>query len=89
MSSKSKKHVRVPKTEIVLEFPFERGGALVSKLEIRRPKVRDLIDAKGKDDREKEVALFANLTMCTPDEIGQLDLVDYKALQEAYEDFSS
>jgi hypothetical protein len=73
---------------ITLKFPLENG---TKGLTLRRPKVRDMLaseKAKGSDG-EKEVVLFANLCEVTPEEIGALDMIDYKQLQEAYQNFLS
>jgi len=73
---------------VTLKFPLDNG---LSQLSLRRPKVRDMLTAdktKG-GAAEKEIAMFANLCEVTPDEIEQLDLADYKAVQTVYEAFLS
>lgn len=73
---------------IVLKYPLECGRTSVT---MRRPKVRDMLasdKAKG-SDAEKEIALFANLCELAPVDIESLDMVDYQALQKAYQGFLS
>jgi len=76
---------------IELEHPVTVEGQEVSSLNIRRPKVRDMMvaDATATTDGAKEVAMFANL--CEVDEkvIHELDLADYQKLQETYQGFLS
>lgn len=71
---------------ITLKFPAENG---LTKLSIRRPKVRDMLateKSKG-SDAEKEVLLFANLCEAAPSDIEGLDMADYQQLQDAYKNF--
>lgn len=80
-------------TEIVLDYPIKIEGVEVSKLTLRRPKVGDVLaaeeQAKGKGEKETEILTFANLCQVTPAEIRELDLGDYKKLQEAFSGFFS
>lgn len=73
---------------IKLKYPLETGLATIS---LRRPKVRDMLasDKTKGSDAEKEIALFANLSELSPDEISSLDMADYKQIQEAYKNFLS
>lgn len=79
--------------EISLDYPINIEGVEVSKLTLRRPKVGDVLaaeeQAKGKGDKETEILTFANLCQITPAEIRELDLGDYKRLQEAFSGFLS
>ena len=77
--------------KIKLKFPIEFEGKKVEELEMRRPKVKDIRDVsqKTKDDTEKELLLFAKLTGQPVELIEELDLADYKQLQEAYMSFLS
>jgi hypothetical protein len=73
---------------IKLKYPLENG---LNTITLRRPKVRDMLaadKAKG-GDAEREVALFANLAELTPEDIANLDMADYKQLQDVYKDFLS
>ncbi len=77
------------KKEIKLKYPVSDGGETINVLKMRAPKVRDQLNADKLNggDAEKEVAIMANLCDLTPDIIGELDLRDYVALQEAYKSF--
>lgn len=77
--------------EVKLASPIKVSGAEVDKLEMREPKVRDMLAAdksKG-SDAEKEIAMFAALCEVTPDEIQELSMKDYTAVQKVYESFLS
>jgi len=75
--------------DIPLDYPIEIDGVEVKNLKMRRPKVRDMIaSVKGQDSNEaKEVKLFANLCEVTEKDINELDLSDYKKLQDMFNDF--
>ena len=75
---------------IDLKHPVESNGETVSKLTMRRSKVKDrLIVAKMKSacDEEKEIRLFSNLCEVSPNIIEELDESDYANLQNSYMDF--
>ncbi|MDH5179762.1 MAG: phage tail assembly protein [Gammaproteobacteria bacterium] len=76
---------------IVLEYPVTVNGQEYSELNMRRPKVRDqkAASVKGKTDAEREISLFANLCEVEPALIEELDMTDYTAIQETYQDFLS
>ena len=77
--------------KITLTHPIEWNGTKINSLSMRRPKVRDMIAAdrfKGSNG-EKEASMFANLCEVESDMIAELDLADYKRLQEAYTNFLS
>lgn len=77
------------RTDITLDYPIEIDGVEVKVLKMRRPKVRDMIAAtKGRgDNAESEAKLFANLCELTEEDIRELDLADYKKLQDTFNDF--
>ncbi|PID40332.1 MAG: hypothetical protein CR984_03740 [Proteobacteria bacterium] len=57
---------------------------------MRAPKVRDLRAVSGiKDELEKDIRIFANLTEMAPNDIEDLPIKDFAALQEAFTDFLS
>jgi predicted DNA-binding protein (UPF0251 family) len=59
-------------------------------IKMRKPKVRDMrMVADVENDIEKEIKLISNLTNMTVEELDELDLVDYKKLQDALADFLS
>lgn len=80
------------KTAIELKYPITIDGTETKALHMRRVKVRDqiLMDKAGKvgkTEGEKEVLLFANLCEVAPDSIEEMDMSDYRKLQEAYTSF--
>lgn len=77
--------------QIELKHPVEIDGAKVTKLDMRRPKVKDQLAAdKGAGgNAAKEVRLFANLCEVAPATIEELYLSDYQQLQETYTAFLS
>ena len=79
------------KEKIDLDYPVTVDGVEIKKLDMRRPKVRDQINADkpGGTDGEKEIRLFANLCEVTPETIEELDLYDYTKLQDEYSSFLS
>lgn len=75
--------------KITLKFPVKIDGKETKELSMRRPKVSDMMiadKAKG-SEAEKEVSLFANLCEVSPEDVGQLDMSDYKKLQEIWQGF--
>lgn len=79
------------KTAVTLAYPVEIDGAQVSVLQLRRPRVRDLLaaDKVGATPVQREIHLFANLCEVAPDAIESLDMLDYGKLQDAYAAFTS
>jgi hypothetical protein len=79
------------KTKITLDYPVEMKGETVTELSIRRVKVRDQVVAAkaGGTNQDKEVRLFANLCEVSPQVIEELDMVDYRKVQEIYDGFLS
>ncbi len=80
------------KITIELKYPIPIDGIETAALQMRRPKVRDqvLVDKAtmvGKSAAEKEVLLFANLCEVAPEAMQELDMADYKKLQETYGSF--
>jgi hypothetical protein len=75
--------------EIELQFPIDFEGGKLSKVGLRRPKVADVVKArKGlKDEAEQEVALIAKLSGLPPAAIEDLDVADYKKIQEVLSGF--
>ncbi|MEK0158697.1 phage tail assembly protein [Pseudoalteromonas piscicida] len=76
---------------ITLAFPIEYKGETVSELSMRRPKLKDQLRSmtSGKSDAESEKDLFANLCEQSPDFMDELDLSDYKKLQNTFSGFLS
>ena len=75
--------------QIKLSHPVVSDGTELRVLNLRRPKVRDvLLAAKiGGTDEEKEIRVLANLCEVAPDVVEELDMADYKKLQDGYRSF--
>tara|TARA_Y100000031_G_scaffold133085_1_gene154638 strand:- start:182 stop:478 length:297 start_codon:yes stop_codon:yes gene_type:complete len=79
-------------TDIHLDFPIEVDGADVSKLTMRRAKVRDHKQAgltAGTNQQDYEIHLFANLCDLPVESFDDMDYADYEKVQEAYRGFLS
>lgn len=80
---------------ITLNVPLEVSGVMTSRLEMRRPKLKDRREAdrqfgnSREKAEEKEEFMFCNLTDLTPDELNEIDLDDYVRLQRAFQGFLS
>ena len=84
--------IETEKTTIELRYLVIIDGTEMKALCMRRPKVRDQIlmeksGMAGKSAAEKEVLLFANLCEIAPGDVEELDMGDYRRLQEAYSAF--
>jgi len=88
MSVEANKNPLAGSETIDLLFPLDSG---ISYLTMRRPKVRDIRAASKIQggNVEVEIAMFANLCEVTPEDINNLDMADYDALQKTYESFLS
>ncbi|MBU9662197.1 phage tail assembly protein [Burkholderia multivorans] len=78
--------------KIKLKYPVSFDGVLRDEIVMRRPKVRDMRAASKQaqgDDELREIVLFATLADVAPDELEGMDMVDYDAMQRAYESFRS
>jgi len=74
---------------IELKTPVEIDGKMVNSLTMRTPKVKDmkLAQKSFQAEEDRETALLANLCDIPVNAIDELDLRDYKALQEALQSF--
>lgn len=73
--------------EITLKHPVKlASGKELTKLVLRRAKVSDLKEASRAGDKqdEHEIALIARLSGLVPEDVLELDLSDYKAIQDAF-----
>ncbi|TKC83827.1 phage tail assembly protein [Trinickia terrae] len=78
--------------KVKLKYPVAFDGVVRDELVMRRPKVRDMRGASKQaqgDDELREIVLFAALAGVAPDDIEAMDMVDYDAMQRAYESFRS
>lgn len=76
-------------TDITLDYPIKINGAEVTRIRLRRPKTRDTLIARKLhgDSAEQEIALIANLAEWTPEDVQELDVADYRKVQQALEAF--
>lgn len=74
---------------VALKTGIVINGTKVSAMQMREPTVNDQIiaDQIGSSSAEREVNIFANLTMQTPDDIRAMTMRDYSRLQKAYTTF--
>jgi len=73
--------------EITLKHPVKlASGKELTKLVLRRAKVRDLKEAQRRSDKaeEQELALLALLCGLAPEDLEELDLSDYRALTDSF-----
>ena len=74
---------------ITLKYPIKVDGKEVKDIDFRRPKVKDMKKSSKmtKDESEAELLLFADLANLPVEAIEELDLWDYKVLQEEFKSF--
>lgn len=72
--------------EIKLKYPVRLAtGEMLEKLTLRRPKVGDIRAVAGlATDAEQELAIMARISGLVPEDLDELDIADYKALQEFF-----
>jgi len=73
--------------QITLAHPVKlASGQTLTKLAMRRAKVRDLKEAQRRSDKaeEQELALLALLCGVTPEDLEELDLSDYRVLADSF-----
>ena len=73
--------------EITLKYPVKTAtGATVEVITLRRAKVKDLrqMERFGKTDAEQELGLIAHLAGLVPEDLEEIDAVDYRALQDSF-----
>ena len=73
--------------EICLKYPVKlASGKALDKVALRRAKVADLREASrgSAAPEDQEVALLARLSGLLPEDVLELDLADYKVLQDAF-----
>lgn len=76
---------------IQLTYGAQQAGAKLPHLTMRRPKVKDQLLVQKlpvKTEAEREIRLFANLCEVPQDTIEDLDLTDYRKVQDAYTAFT-
>lgn len=72
--------------EIKLKYPVRLAtGEVLEKLALRRPKVGDIRAVAGlTTDAEQELAIMARISGLVPEDLDELDIADYKALQDFF-----
>ena len=73
--------------ELELHYPFTSAdGKRIAKLEMRRPKVKDMKAAArfGDKPEDQEIGLFGILCGLTAEDIQDMDLADYGRLQDSF-----
>lgn len=87
-TSVTKAQARPATTEITFDFPVKVGDKEVTSVTMRRQKVRDAMDAEimaeNDTDAAREVSLFAVLLGVPADDIMEMDMEDYKKVQDGY-----
>lgn len=75
---------------LTLKYPVQHHGETIQMLNIRRPRVADIMAAEKQSgsDVEQEIAMAAKLCDVAPDVIHQLDLSDFLAMQEIVKGFT-
>ena len=79
-------------TKVELIAPLMIDGKAVDALYVRRPKVKDLLEVNRqalKDDVESDLAMLGRLTGFDPPVLEDLDLGDYRRLEEVFSGFLS
>lgn len=75
--------------KIDLDFPITVSGVEVSHLVMRRPKVRDMMAAQksGGSEAEMGMTLVANLCEIAPDDVLELDSIDWEKCETQVQAF--
>lgn len=76
--------------EIPLQFPINVDGLELNSVTMRRPKLRDTLDAKKVkgDDMNQGIAMIASLCDLAPEHIAELDELDFESVQKQYMAFT-
>ena len=77
--------------KIKLDEAISVDGVLIHEINLRKPKVRDLLISDRKDmaESEREINLIANLAEIPVEAVQDLDLRDYMKIQNWLKDFLS
>ncbi len=83
--------MQVEEQKVFIDLPNGNKQIVLSdgaKVEMRKPKVKDVRLVKHiKDEEDRELAFICNLTMLSETEIDDKDLKDYRTLQEVLQSF--
>lgn len=75
-----------------LQFPFtSAAGERINALQLRRLKVKDMRVARRASDKPEEwdEPLMAAMTGLVPEDLAEMDLLDYQALQKRFQSMLS
>ncbi|WP_236330157.1 phage tail assembly protein [Enterobacter quasihormaechei] len=75
-----------------LQFPFSSAaGEHIAELQLRRLKVKDMRTARRVSDKPEEwdEPLMAAMTGLVPEDLSEMDLLDYQALQKRFQSMLS
>lgn len=75
-----------------LQFPFtSAAGERINELQLRRLKVKDMRTARRASDKPEEwdEPLMAAMTGLVPEDLSEMDLLDYQALQKRFQSMLS
>ena len=76
----------------ILQFPFtSAAGENITELQLRRLKVKDMRTARRTSDKpdEWDEPLMAAMTGLVPEDLSEMDLLDYQALQKRFQSMLS
>ena len=88
MTDDEKKQMsRLKQVVVPLVFPIDKQGTEVDSITVRRLKARDQIEVQNMEN--PALYFIAKATDLDPEEIQDLDLADYQAINEVLEAFMS
>lgn len=76
------------KEHYILQFPFtSAAGDVINTLQLRRLKVKDMRNARRISEKPEEwdEPLMAAMTGLVPEDLAEMDLLDYQALQKRFQ----
>lgn len=87
MSEKS--DVKTGEVIVTLDFPVQLADRKLTELTMRRPTVKDHLEAEkgGGGDMASEVRIFGRMCKVNPEDLEMLDMADYQRLQVTYKGF--
>ncbi|WP_241354322.1 phage tail assembly protein [Escherichia coli] len=80
------------KEHYILQFPFtSAAGDVINTLQLRRLKVKDMRNARRISEKPEEwdEPLMAAMTGLVPEDLAEMDLLDYQALQKRFQSMLS
>ncbi len=83
----TQKHKARTSARVEMEYPIIVEETEIHFLELRRPKVRDMLAAQGGNNAESELLLVARLSGQNPEDLHQMDFADWKKVQGVLQGF--